>query len=222
MFTNSHMKEVRPTGLHRGPRAGIWALALGGLLASAACDSKGSTATSRSDASATGSGGATGMGGMMNMGNMGLGGMSGSTGAGGSGATAPTVMESGMTTAKFCNAVISADGSSLEFVLELGTTAVRFSAASGKCTPITGQTCSTIPAGNIPFRLSFKNQTVGEGVAPVMANKPLVFATVVDDAKMLQLAGINLAPGETCETFDLTEPADGGVSKPDATAPGKM
>jgi hypothetical protein len=226
MFTHSNEKEMRLSGLHRRAGAGIVAVALSSFVAFTACDSK-SPSNPRTDASTSGTGGASGLGGMTNMGNMGAGGMTmtmgGNSGSGAGGAPLPMVMESGMTTAKFCNAVIAADGSSLEFVLELGTTAVRFSAISGKCTPLTGMACLAIPAGSIPFRLSFKNQTVGEGVAPIMANKPLVFATVVDNAGDLQLAGINLDPGETCEAFELVEASDAGTTpKPDASAPPKM
>jgi hypothetical protein len=245
MSTNALRKESRPSDPLRRAPAGIWAVAFSSLLALSACDSKGSGATNpgAGGSGAAGAGGSTGaggssggtaMGGMMSTGTMGVGGfvpMAGSSGTGAGGATdaggdpggtVPPVMESGMTTAKFCNSIGSVDGTPLEFVLEMGTTGVRFTASTGKCVPMPGQTCSTIPAGNIPFRLSYKNQTIGEGVAPVDPSKPLVVTTLLDNANNVQLAGIRLDPGETCESFDFPA-GDGGAPapRPDASVPTK-
>jgi hypothetical protein len=243
MSTNALRKESRPSDPLRRAPAGLWAVAFSSLLALSGCDSKGSGATPSGAGGsgmtglggAGGSSGGTGMGGMMmgnmgNMGNMGMGGVpmggsSGNAGQGGDpGTTIPPVMESGTTTAKFCNPVFDINGGSIEFVLEMGTAAVRFSAASGKCSPMTGATCSTIPAGTIPFRVSYQNQTYIEGRALIEANKPILIVTTVDmTTGDLQVEKRAFPATTACETFNIDGITDGGVPMPtpDAAVPTK-
>jgi hypothetical protein len=145
--------------------------------------------------------------------------MAGSSGTASDGGAAPgalpPVMESGMATAKYCNGLVDpADGSSVELVLELGSKPVRFTAASGKCSPATGVACSTIPAGNIPFRLTLGTEVISEGIAPLEAGKPVAIVTYFDKAGMFQIGGVKLSPPRTCEAYDPFVTADGGAPGP--------
>jgi hypothetical protein len=224
MPTNADREQDRTSVQHRrahtGLHAGFGALVLSTFMTFAACDSKGSGAP----ATERGSGGSfgSGLGGMM----MGMGGMTpmgsgtgsgGATGAGGAadpGGELPPVMEMGMSTAKFCNGFVPIDGSSIDLVMELGTKAVRFTVASGKCAPMTGQTCSTIPAGTIPFKVYFMDALVADGVATVTAGKPIVIVAYPDNAGDIQLGSGRLTPPTTCESFELPRFSDAGAPSP--------
>jgi hypothetical protein len=236
MPTNAHPNEARLSGRH--PATGLAALALASVFSFTACDSKGSSASPAlggsggSSGSGMGFGGMKAMGGMMSMGAGGfIGPMAGSSGNGAGGSSGssdagdqlPPVNEMGMTTAKFCNALVPKDGTSLDLVLELGSTAVRFPAASGACSPASGA-CTAIPAGTIPYRLSYKNMTQEEGVAQFTAGKPVIIVIFLDENGTIQFGPIQTPAGQTCDSFQLPpiDTGDGGAPgpKPDASIPG--
>jgi hypothetical protein len=136
----------------------------------------------------------------------------GSGGSGGGSQPEPQVNEMGMTTAKFCNPVYLQGMMPIEFTLEVGTKATRFTANSGECTPILNQACSSIPGGDVPIRVSAMNRTLIEGVLRGLPqNQPIVLVTLVNQGQ-LDLGGFAIPQGQTCDKFNPFERPDGGTS----------
>jgi hypothetical protein len=195
------------------------AVALAGLL-SAGCEQKTQSPRpdpARSSGGSSGSKGSGGSGGSSSAptGTGPGGGSGGSSGSSsGSDGGLPPVMESGMTSVKFCNLIGYEDMSDLILDLELGSKKVKLSANTGQCAPMKGQTCASIPAGTIPFVLSLKGQVVMDGVAQVPADGAMIILAEFDDmTKEPTLTAGGLKPGFKCEDFDLTTPPpDGGVA----------
>ena len=111
----------------------------------------------------------------------------------------PPVNEVGVAAAKFCNFVPADVNGPLALTLELGTTPVSFMASSGQCSPIAGQPCRPIPAGNLPVRLLHGASAIRVGVLSVPTGGQALVAVEIDPSTLqLRLSGRPLPPELAC------------------------
>lgn len=212
MSTHALESGLRPTGSHRSTLGSLM-LALPALIALASCDSQGSSNSGSRNGGATGSGGSAGLFGSQ--------GGAGGQGSGSGGSPGVQIMESGMAVAKFCNPIFGGPNrEDLELTLEVGTSAVKFTAGSIKCAPAVGQGCMAIPAGIVPFVLKLRGVVQYQFIAEVPAGGKVILISTLDDTRTkLMIEGGTLDPNESCEEFDpFTPPPDAGV--PDGGAGG--
>jgi hypothetical protein len=152
--------------------------------------------------------------------------------AGRSDAAAPAT--GGAASGKFCN-TLTANGMSVDFILDIGMPPVRMTASSRNCTPAAGAACTALPSGmNLPYSFAFLNPMTGavleleRGTMTIMAGTELFFWTFLDAMNLPALEGGSLRPEFKCSALQYTDipglapppqpGVDGGSRGPDGGA----
>ena len=106
---------------------------------------------------------------------------------------------------KFCNPLISGDGSPIEIALDIGDPPVRITAGSDTCTPAVGQACALVPAGiTVPVILSHDGRTIAESSFRVESGESwILYASVDQVSREPMVDGGRLKPEHKCESVDL-------------------
>lgn len=127
----------------------------------------------------------------------------------------------GASTAKFCNALRLRDNMPIDFTLEIGNPPVRFTAASGTCTPASGTACTGIQSGTVPYRLVFMGSALEEGTIDIAAGEELFVWTTLDATNIPTIQGGILVPEAKCGTLQYTD-IPGVAPPPDGGAPPRV
>ena len=129
------------------------------------------------------------------------------------GTTVSNVTTGGTAEVKFCNG-LSHGTMSVVLSVEVGSPAVKFSAASGTCSTAIGVPCQTIPAGSLAVTMvDDQQQSLAMGnITLVDGEKWILVATLDDQTLQPTVRGGHLRPEYTCAEVDPFEVADAGMS----------
>lgn len=113
-----------------------------------------------------------------------------------------------MAAIKFCNPLISGDGSPIEIALDIGNPPVRITASTDTCTPAVGQACASVPAGiTTPVSLSFNGRTIAQSSFRVESGESwILFASMDQVSRAPIVDGGRLKPDLDCKSIDLFPP----------------